>query len=221
MLSVAGYSGSVMLQATGGTYLDEATGTSMAMAAADSMFAILTTMSAGSMVTDIQVTPITSMAQSMAQHMAGGMTDANISAANAALGNYFMVGDVLHTVPMNPLAPGSGSMANQAMMNYGMVLAAMSQYAKSIGMTTPSGLVTAMMNDASDGVMDGKAAGAPVGMGGGMMGGSMMQPDAARVGLATAMTSFMTSAANKSGVTAANMGPLMQQLMTTNGHMGP
>jgi hypothetical protein len=86
-------------------------------------------------------------------------------------------------------------------------------------MTTSSGLVTAMMNDAADGVMDGKADGIRVDMGGGMMGGTMMQPDAGTAGLATAMTTFMSSGANKSGVTATNMAALMGQLMTTDGHM--
>jgi hypothetical protein len=219
MLSVADYSGPVMLQATGGTYVDEATGTSMSIAAPDVLSAVLTTMSAGSVITGIQVTPITSMAQSMALHMTGGMTDANIAAANTAVGNYFMVNDILHTMPMNPLAPGSGSTATQATMNYGMVLAAMSQYARTVGMTMSSTFVTAMTDDASDGVMDGKSAGTPISMGGGMMGGTMMQTEAGTAGLATAMTTFMSSSANKSGLTTTNVAPLMQQLMTTDGHM--
>jgi hypothetical protein len=130
-----------------------------------------------------------------------------------------MVGDILHTQPMNPLVAGSGSGATQAMMNYGMTLAAMSQYAKSAGMPVSSGFVTAMMNDAADGVIDGKVAGVPVAMGGGMMGGSMMQTDAGRTGLATAMTDFMNSSSNRSGVASTNMTTLMQQLMNSGGQM--
>jgi hypothetical protein len=70
------------------------------------------------------------------------------------------VTDILHTVPMNPMVTGSGSAATQNQKNYGMSIAAMSQYAKTQGMTTSSsGMVTAMMNDASDGVMDGMMGG--------------------------------------------------------------
>jgi hypothetical protein len=218
-MSMGDYAGPVMLQMNGGSYTDEATGALMTMGAGDMMTAVLPTVAAGAAVIGVAVTPLTAMAQAMAQHMAGGLTDANIAAANAAVGNYFMVGDILHTQPMNPLVAGSGSGATQAMMNYGMTLAAMSQYAKSAGMPVSSGFVTAMMNDASDGVIDGKTGSIPVTMGGGMMGGSMMQPDAGRSGLTTAMTDFMNSSFNRSGVSATNMTSLMQQLVSSGGHM--
>ncbi len=61
-----------------------------------------------------------------------------------------------------------------------MSIAAMSQYAKTIGMTTSSsGMVTAMMKDASDGVMNGMMGSTAISMAGmgGMMGG-MMQSSA-------------------------------------------
>lgn len=218
-LIMGDYAGPVMLQMNGGTYTDEATGAPMAMGAGDMMTAVLPAVAAGSAVTGVEVTPLTGMAQVMAQHMAGGLTDANIAAANAAVGSYFMVGDILHTQPMNPLVTGSGTGASQAMMNYGMTLAAMSQYAKGAGMPASSVFVTAMMNDASDGVIDGKAAGAPVAMGGGMMGAGMMQADAGRNGLAASMTDFMNSSLNRSGVSAASMAALMQQLRSSGGQM--
>jgi hypothetical protein len=41
--------------------------------------------------------------------MSGGMTLANIAAANTAMGNYISVNDILYTHPMNPLTLGSGS----------------------------------------------------------------------------------------------------------------
>jgi hypothetical protein len=116
------------------------------------------------------------------------------------MGNYFSVGDVLHTQPMNPLVAGSGAGASQDSQNYGMTLAAMSKYAQTQGMSYSSAMVTAMMNDASDGMMDGKAGSAPIQMGG-MMGGSMMPLNAGSSGMGGAMNAFMTSAQNKSGVT--------------------
>ena len=93
-LSMGTYAGPVILQMVGGTYTDEASGSGMSMLSGDVMTAVLPTMTAGATVSGIQVTPLTSMAQTMAQHRAGGMTDANITAANTAVGSYFMVNDI-------------------------------------------------------------------------------------------------------------------------------
>ena len=83
-----------------------------------------------------------------------------LAAANTAVGNYFMAGDILRTSPMDPSMMGSASGATQAQKNHGMSIAAMSQYAKTIRMTmSSSGMVTAMMKDASDGTMNGMMGG--------------------------------------------------------------
>lgn len=76
-----------------------------------------------------------------------------------------------------------------------------------------------MMNDASDGVMNGMMGGTRIDMGGmgGMMHGTMMQPDAGTSGMATAMMSFVVSPQNKSGVTLQDMQPLIDRLETSNG----
>jgi hypothetical protein len=203
-LPVGSYAGPLMLQASGGSYTDEATGTTMTMAPGDAMTAVMATIAAGSTNSGVHVTPVTAMAQAMASHMSGGMTDANIGAANAAMGSYFLVSDILHVQPMNPLVAGSGTGAGEDAQNYGMTLAAMSTYARTQGMSFSSAMVTAMMNDASDAVMDGKAGGSAVQMGG-MTGGMMMSPIAGTSGLAAAMNAFMNSTRNKSGVTTATL----------------
>ncbi len=95
-----------------------------------------------------QITPLTSMAQAMAQHMTGGMTDANVASANSAVGHYFMITDIVHDSPIDPLASGSGNAAGQDAINYAMVLAGMSQLAQAQGMASSSAMVTAMTNDA-------------------------------------------------------------------------
>jgi hypothetical protein len=220
-VAIGNYSGPVMLQVSGGSYTDDATGTSMPMQPSDVMTSVVPAVTAGSTTTGIQVTPLTSMAQARAQNMAGGMTDTNIAAANAAMASYFSVGDVLHTPPMNPLAPGSAASASQDAKNYGMIIAAMSQYAATIGMPNSSSVITAMMEDASDGVLDGMMGGTPISMNGmgGMTGGAMMQPTAGSTELATAMARFMTSAMNKSGVTASDMQPLVTQLAGSGGQV--
>jgi hypothetical protein len=216
-MQVGDYAGSVMLRMNGGSFTDEATGATMPMQQGDVMTAVIPSMTAGGTVSGIQITPLTSMAQTMAQGMTGAMTSANINTANMAVGNYFMVSDILHTSPMNPLTQGSGSGADQNMRNYGIAIAAMSQYASDIGMQFSSGIVTSMMSDASDGDMNGMMGSTPVQMGGGMMGGGMMQPDAGTSGLANAMTQFMNSQQNRSGLTAGDMQSLINHLMSSNG----
>lgn len=218
-MNIGTYGGSVMLQASGGTYTDEATGQTMPMAAGDVMTAVLSSVAAGTTTGSVQVTPVTSMAQAMAQRMSGGMSASNIAAANAAMGAYVGVSDIMHVQPTNTLTPGSGATASQDARNDGMMLAAMSQYAKTLGMSASSALVTAMMKDASDGTMDGLAGGTPIQMGmGGMMGGSSMLPAASgSSGLAGAMTTYVNSSANMSGLTASDMAALIQRLTTSNG----
>ncbi len=214
-ISIGDYTGSIMVQMSGGTYVDEATGATVSMAPGDVMTAVMTTVSAGATVTGIQLTPLTSMAQTMAVNMWGGMTDANITAANTAIGNYYMVNDILHTPPMNPLVSGSGGTATQYMKNYGMAIAAISQSAKDMGMALSSSMVTAMMNDASDGVLNGMMGTTPVMMGGMMTGSSVMAATAGTSGLATEMSTFITSTMNKSGITATDMQALMNQLTSS------
>ncbi|HAL39579.1 MAG TPA: hypothetical protein DCP03_16305 [Polaromonas sp.] len=213
-MAIGSYAGPVMLQASGGSYTDEATGTVMPMAAADAMTAVMPTVAAGATNSGIQVTPVTAMAQAMAQHMNGGMTDANIAAANTAMGNNFSVSDILHIRPMNPLVAGSGTGVSQDAQNYGMTLAAMSQYAKTLGLTTSSTMVTAMMNDATDGILDGKAGATSVQMGG--MAGGMLPATAGTSGMGAAMNAFMNSTQNKSGVTTVT---LMNKLNGSSGQI--
>lgn len=217
-MGVGAYAGPVLLEMHGGTYLDEATGASMPMGT-EVMTAAMPGFGAGGTAT-VQVTPLTSMAHAMAGSMPGGMTDANIGAANGMMGSYFSVGDILHTVPMNPLVDGAGTLATQQMRDYGMTLAAMSQYARSLGMTaSSSGIVTVMMRDASDGVMNGMMGSTPISMGGmgGMMGGTMMPAASGTSGLAAALAEFVASGANRSGVSMADMQPLIDKLAGSSG----
>jgi len=216
-ISAGDYSGPVMLQLKGGSYMDEATGANMPMQQSDMMTSVIPSMSAGAAMSGVQMTPLTSMAQAMAQGMPGGMTPANITTANSAVGNYFMVNDILHTQPMNPLMQGAGSGADQNMRNYGMAIAAMSQYAKNVGMSFSSAMVTAMMNDASDGQMNGMMGNSSIMMGGGMMGGSMMSHDAGTSGMANAMTQFIQSPMNISGVSLQDMQSMIDKLLMSNG----
>jgi hypothetical protein len=216
---IGDHAGPLMLEARGGTFVDPATGTTMTMQPGDVMAAAIPSVAAGAVTTGIQITPLTTMAHERAHHLPGGITEAGIAAANAATGAYFSVSDVLHVAPMDPAVAGSGTGASPDAVNYGMTIAAMSQYASGLGMPQPSGIVTAMAADASDGVMDGAMAGQPIPMGGGMGAGTMMQPAAGTAGLAGAMSAFAASPRNRSGVTAAQVQPLVTQLQGTGGQV--
>lgn len=223
IMSAGSYSGPVMLQMSGGSYKDEATGNVMTMYAGDIMTTVMPAIVSGGSMTGVQVTPLTSIAQVMAQHMTGLMTAANITAANDAVGSYFMVNDIVHTVPMDPTVANSGMSATKDEKVYGMAIAGMSQEAKDLVMPKSSGMVSAMMQDASDGIMNGMMGATAIsmngmgGMGGGGMGGGMivssMSTTAGTSGLASAMASFMTNTAvNRSGITTADTD--VQALMT-------
>jgi hypothetical protein len=220
-MAIGSYTGPVMLQVSGGSFTEEATGAPATMAPGDVMTVVMPTVASGATTSGIQITPITSMAQARAQQMPGSMTEANIAAANSAMGNYFSVSDIVHVQPMNPLTKDSGAGASADARRYGIALAAMSQHAKSLNMANTSALVTAMMSDASDGMMDGKNGSTQISMSmGGMMGKTPMSANAGTSDLATAMTSFMSNlAVNKSGVTAtdADVAAMVQKLANSKG----
>ena len=221
-MQVGDYSGAVMLQLSGGQYTDEATGQSMNMYQNTVMTALIPDLASGEIMGNIQITPLTSMAQEWARNMAGGMTQANITLANRNMGQYFDIGDILTTEPMDPLVENSGAVATHDEKNYGITLAAMSKEASQLEMPNSSGIITAMMDDASDGIMDGRMGGNGIYMGGmgGMMGGVMMQPTAGTSVLANAMSDFIVDTmVNRSGIsiTDMDMQALITKLSNSNG----
>jgi hypothetical protein len=187
------------------------------------------TVAAGSATTGIQVTPLTSMAQTWAEHMAGGMTTANAMMANSRIGAAYVApgADIVMMHPIDPTVAGSANGASVEAKNYGMMLAAMSQAAHDLGMTTSSSaMVTAMLDDASDGIMDGRMGGTAINMNGmgGMMGGGSMMSTVGTSQLATSMATFINNLTmNRSGVTSvAEMQTLMNQMMqlaASGGHL--
>ncbi len=216
---IGSYSGPVMLRMSGGHFMDEASGVDTPMQQGDVMTAVIASMPAGTMMSGIQVTPLTSMAQARAQRMAGGMSAANIASANAAIGCYFQVGDILRVRPINPLIPGSGNPPDPDSRNYGMTIASMSQLAANLGMPFASGMVAAMMDDVSDGRLNGMMDGSPVMMHGGMMGGTPLPSFGATSGMSNAMAQFVRSPMNRSGLAIQDMQGLINRLMVSTGEM--
>jgi len=218
-LSVGEQSVPVFLQATGGTYVEEATGAAAAMVDGDTLGAALPTMAPGTSLGGVQLTPLTGMAHRMAARLPGGLNDANIATANAAIGRYFGVDDIARTHPIDPLAAGSAAGATQGAINYGMVLAAMSQYARSAGFSVSSRFVAALMNDAADGVLDGQDGSATLTILRDPRGGGLPQASAGSTGLAAALVDFANSPLNVSGAGAAAVTPLAQQLAASGGRL--
>jgi hypothetical protein len=67
------------------------------------MTAVIPDMSTAETIGNIEITPLTSMAQARARDLAVGMTRANIASATSAMGQYFDISDILTTHPMDLL----------------------------------------------------------------------------------------------------------------------
>jgi len=57
-MSVGDYTGPLMLQTSGGTYTDEATGSMMSMMSGDVMYVCVPSFAAGSALNGVQITPL-------------------------------------------------------------------------------------------------------------------------------------------------------------------
>ena len=186
------YTGPVLLELTGGTYVDDASGSTTNVPTGSDLQAALN-VTAGQTIT-AQITPLTSMAAARAQTMSGGLTAANINAANQQTGAYFGGLDILNTKPINPLINNSASGATQKAIDYGLVLAGISKEAQTLNLTNPFELVTALTQDYSDGVFNGLADSTPV-----QMNGFAVIPTIGTADLSTAISSFSASNSNSSG----------------------
>ena len=138
------FTGNVLVEITGGTYKDEATGNTMPMNTL-TLRAALTGVSGSA---SVAVTPLTEMAVSKA----GTLTKANIDAANSLISS--MVGgiDIVGTMPVD-VTTVSATTATKAQKEYSLMLATVSQMAKDSGKSV-SDVLTAFKSDISDGKID-------------------------------------------------------------------
>jgi len=154
--------------------------------------------------------------------------DREIAMANERVGTHDLGtgAEIVMTHPIDPTVSGSANGASEFAKNYGMMLGAMSQMARGLGMmTSSSGMIRAMTQDAADGIMDGMMNGAPISMAGmgGMMGGGNMMPTAGTSDLAVAMVDFIGNPMNHSGVTGVSemqaVIDRLNSLATNGGHL--
>ncbi len=204
------YTGAVFLEVTGGSYVDEATGQTVNVPTTlgSGLQAVVSNVTAsGGMLA--QITPLTTMAAARAQAMTGGLTIANINAANQEVGLHFGSIDILSTQPINPLVTNSVAGATQDAINYGLILAGLSKEAQTLGLANPLDLVTALAQDFSDGSFDGKAGPTPV-----QLNGSAMDPATGTTGLGMAIIAF--SADTSHNVSGGTVPPALIAFIDNN-----
>lgn len=121
-LNIGDYTGPVLVEATGGTYIDEATG------AQRDLFGITlrAVVPDASGAVKVAVTPLTEVA---AQQMNNDYRTATITAANNAVALLFGVTDIIATQPVDANS-GAAATASLAVRNYALALATVSQYMK-------------------------------------------------------------------------------------------
>ena len=173
-VDLGSYTGPVIVEVSGGSYVDEATGATTSIPAGAPLRAVAVS-STGSV--NVAVTPLTELAAKQAATLAGAgvkLTDTTINQANAQVSDLFKV-DIIATQPLDASAPLVGT---QAQKDYTLALAALSQLAND-----PAQLGTTLTTLASSITTA----------------GSM---DATVVGnIATALTGFLVNTNNSTGIT--------------------
>lgn len=118
---VGAYSGPVMVEVTGGTFTDEATGLPVTLNSSTFLRAVVSDTAAGA-TTTVAVTPLTELAFRKAKGT-GSFTAATIDDANKAFADSFSLNDIINTMPV-----AGGATADQK--NYAFALGVFSQLVK-------------------------------------------------------------------------------------------
>lgn len=121
-LDLGAYTGAVLLEATGGSYVDEATGATLTLTT--TLHGVLANFAGGN--ASAALTPLTELSYQLASASAGGLSTANIQAATASVQTNFGVADIVATQPVDALSLPSPVTTDQKA--YALALAALSQY---------------------------------------------------------------------------------------------
>lgn len=138
------FTGNVLVEVTGGTYKDEATGNITSM----NTLALRAALTGVSGSASVAVTPLTEMAVSKA----GVLTKTNIDAANSLVGSMIGGVDIIGTMPVDVTA-ASAANATKAQKEYSLMLATVSQMAKDSGKSI-SDVIAGLTLDIADGKID-------------------------------------------------------------------
>ncbi len=187
----------VLAVATGGTYVDEATGATTTLLAGDTLRAVLPAAT-----TIATVTPLTEIAAARALALAAGGTPlaTAVNSSNIAVAQQYNVDNIVTTLPVPANDAARVAIATLAEKQYGLVLAGIAQNAKTLGVR-PIDLAAALATDAKDGLLNGTNGGAPINVPL-IAGGTFALPViAGTTNIQTAINAFIASANNKSGLT--------------------
>lgn len=137
-ITISGYSGPVLLQATGGTYTDTVTGQTVSIPAALTLSVLEPAVAAGSTYTD-QLTGLTTMIANQALSMMsqGQSATAAVNAATTAVDNLFGVQNPAVTALLNLAEANCGTAAtDQAKFDASLILAGIAQLASQFNVTS-------------------------------------------------------------------------------------
>ena len=145
-LDIGDYDGPVLVEVTGGTYIDEATGETMDLDG--TLRAALSSVSGD---VDVAVTPLTEIAVRMAE-AGGGLDGVKIDDANELLSQ--MIGaDIISTMPADSSDEAAFGSATIDEQNYALLLAAISQMSNTSGQDVSS-IIDAIEEDMGDLLLD-------------------------------------------------------------------
>lgn len=134
-INLGTYNGPVLLQATHGSYTDEATGQVLTLDAATSsstgLRSMLPNLTGGTI--SAAITPLTEIAYEMADNTASGLTPTNMAAAITTVQTNFGVTDIVGTMPVDALSLPVGASSPQ--LAYALALATVSQYGSTAGIS--------------------------------------------------------------------------------------
>jgi hypothetical protein len=145
-VDIGDYTGPVVVEVTGGTYTDEATGETVKLDGA--LRAALASVSGD---VDAAVTPLTEIAVRVAE-AGGGLNAEKIGAANALL-TQLIGADIVSTLPVDISDAAAIDAASDAETNYALVLAAISQLSENSGQGLTD-LLEAIEADIEDSVLN-------------------------------------------------------------------
>lgn len=144
-LNIGAYNGNVLIEATGGNYVDEASpGTPIANTAT---FRAAVTSVTGDI--SVAVTPFTEIAV----QKAGAWTSANIQQANTVVSNMLGGINIISTMPANVIDPSSITATTNS-KNYGLALAALSQMVANNTAASVTDAISKISTDLADSQLD-------------------------------------------------------------------
>lgn len=221
--TIGNYSGPILIDVRNGYYVEEASGYRVDLNVGDYLSAV-TFYSAGGSLSNVMVTPMTTLAASLAGYYQGAGDNVSnaINKANTAMSSLILL-NILDTYPADLTDEKNkpGSLTNSAM--YGVVLAALSQMSADISAangTQPHrvynsmALTKALANDISDGKLNGKKVADDI-----YLGITKLDSYTMRRTLGVAAINFMNTSYNKSGLGRGDVEGYLSQIALNSGSL--